>query len=129
MFLSALASKQKIIWASTFDLQPCECNIQKAVTPCIVGSNSLEYKEATFIGEDEVSLFDPILKCLSDFEIQLKYLEFESYILEDINLITAVFSSSTFAVCEVHLYFIPFPQLTSESDFHCFDGLLSKPIV
>ena len=127
LFLSAPASEQKKIWASKFDFQPCECNAQKAVTPCIVGSNSLEYKEETFIGEDEVSLFDPILKCLCNFEIRLKRLEFESYILEDVKLFSEVFSSSTFAVREVHLYYIQFPEFTSESDFHCLDGLLSQP--
>ena len=127
LFLSAPASKQKKIVASTFDFQPCECNAQKAVMPGIAGSNSLEYKEATFIGDDEVSLFDSILKCLSNFEIQLKRLGFECYILEDISVFTAVFSSSTFAVREVHLYYIEFPKFTSESDFHCLDGLLSKP--
>ena len=127
LFLSAPASKQKKIWASKFDFQPCECNAQKAVTPCKVGSNSLEYKEAGFGGDDEVSMFDPIFKCLSNFETQLKRLEFEGYILEDIKLFSDVFSSSTFAVREVHLYYIEFPKLTSEPDFHCLDGLLSKP--
>ena len=127
LFLSAPASKQKKIKASTFDFQPCECNAGKAVMPCVVGSNSLEYKEATFIGDDEVSLFDSILKCLSNFEIQLKRLAFENYILEDINLFAVVFSSSTFAVREVHLYYVEFPKFTCESDFHCLDGLLSKP--
>ena len=127
LFLSSPASKQKKIIGFKFDLKPCECNAQKAVAPCVVGSNSLEYKEATFIGEYEVSLFDPILKCLLDFEIQLKRLEFESYVLEDIKLISEVFSSSTFAVREVHLYYIQFPQFTSDSDSHCLDGLLSQP--
>ena len=92
-----------------------------------VESNSLEYKEATFIEDFEYPWLDSILECLSNFEIQLKRLEIENYVLEDISLFTAVFSSPTFAVHEVHLYYIEFPMFTSESDFHASDGLLSKP--
>ena len=127
LFLSAPASKQKKITALYFDVKMCECNAQKAVMPCIVGDNSLEYKEASFMGDDEVSLLDPILKCLSNFTIQLKRLAFESYTLEDITLFTAVFSSPTFTVCEVRLWYVEFPEFASESDFHILDELLSKP--
>ena len=72
-------------------------------------------------------MLDPILRCLSNFTIQLKRLEFDTYILEDITFFTAVFSSPTFAVREMRLWLIDFPKLTSESDFHIFDQLLSKP--
>ena len=126
-FLSAPASKLKKVMARNFAIKICECYAQKAVTPCIVGDNSLEYKEASFVGNDEVSLLDPLLECLSNFQIQLKRLEIKRFILEDINLFTAVFSSSTFAIREVHLYYVEFPKFTSESDYHAFDGLLSKP--
>ena len=128
LFLSAPASKQKKRRASFFDVEVCDCYTHKAVTPCIVGDNSLEFKEAKFIGHDYESLLDPILKCLSNYAVQLKCLDFESYVLEDTSLFTAVFSNSTFAVCEVRLWWVVFPiEFTSESDFHFLDGLLSKP--
>ena len=126
-FLSAPASKQKKVVVYSFDVFICECHAQKAVMPYKVGSNSLEYKEVTFMGYDEYSGLDPLLKCLSNVEIQLKRLEFQRYTLENINLFTAVFSSSTFAVREVRPWWVEFPRLLSESDFHILDGLLSKP--
>ena len=126
-FLSAPVSKQKKIHATDLNVNVCDCYAQKAITPCKVESNSLEYKEAKFIGDFDYPWLDSILECLSNFEIQLKRLEIESYVLEDINLFTAVFSSPTFAVREVHLYNVEFPKFTSESDYHAFDGLLSKP--
>ena len=38
-----------------------------------------------------------------------------------------MFSGFTFAVHEVHLYYVEFPKFVSESDFHCLDELLSNP--
>ena len=128
-FLLAPASKQKKVVADGFDVEICSCHAQKAVMPLKVGSNSLEYKEVSFTGDyaQDYSGLDPLFKCLSNFEIQLKRLVFENYTLEDINLFTAVFSSSTFAVREVRLWWVEFPTLSSESDFHILDELLSKP--
>ena len=127
LFLSAPASKPKKLIGSYFDVEVCECYAQKAVIPCIVGDNSLEYKEAVFNGNLDESLLDPILKCLSNFEIQLKCLWFGNYFLKDISLLNSLFSSPTSAVREVTFCYIEFSKLTSESDFHCLDGLLSKP--
>lgn len=128
-FLSSPASKQKKIIAVNFDVKTCKCYAKEAVIPCIVGPNSLEYKEAMFNGEIDDSFLDPILECLSKFEVQLKRLAFETYILEDINLFNAVFSSPTFAVCEVRLWCVDFPKFKSHSDFHILDELLSKPFL
>ena len=128
LFLSAPASKPKKIEAYSFDVEICECYAHKAITPCIVSDNSLEYKEAMFSGDIDQSLLDPILMCLSNFTIQLKCLAFDGYILEDTSLFTAVFSNPTFAVSEVRLWYVVLPvKFTSESDFHFLDALLSKP--
>ena len=56
-----------------------------------------------FIDDDEVSQVIWSNPCLSNFDIQLKRLEFESYILEDIKLFSDVLSSPTFAIRQVHL--------------------------
>jgi hypothetical protein len=127
LFLSAPASKPKKLTGYYFNVEVCECYAHEAITPCIVGDNSLEYKEATFYGNTDESLLDPILTCLSNFEIQLKYLSFGNYILKDVSLMSSFFSAPTFAIREVSLYYLEFPKLTSESDLHCLDGLLSKP--
>ena len=128
VFLSAPVSKQKKIDAYSFDVEICDCYAHKAVTPCIVSDNSLEYKEAMFGGTIDQSLLDPILMCLSNFTIQLKRLAFQCYVLEDTSLFTAVFSNPTFTVSEVHLWYVVLPiKFTSESDFHFLDALLSKP--
>ena len=127
LFLSAPVSKPKKIKAYSFDVEICECYAHKAVTPCIVSDNSLEYKEALFGGTIDQSLLDPILMCLSNFTIQLKRLAFDCYILEDTSLFTAVFSNPTFAVSEVRLWYVVLPvDFTSKSDFHFLDALLSK---
>ena len=80
-FLLSPASQQKKILAHNFDVKICECYALKAVTPCKVGFNSLKYKEARFtgkVGHNSLSM-DSLLECLSNFEIQLKRLEIESY--------------------------------------------------
>ena len=129
-FLSAPASKQKKIDTNSFNVKICECYAHKAVTPCIVGDNSLEYKEAIFGGgfDYDQFLLDPILMCLSNFTIQLKRLDIQCYFLEDTSLFTAVFSNPSFAVSEVCIWHVVLPiKFTSESDFHFLDALLSKP--
>ena len=127
-FLSAPASKPKKLIGSYFNVEICGCYAHKAVTPSRVGENSLEFKEATFTGHlDDDSLLDPLLECLSNFEIQLKHLSFGDYVLKDLILLNSLFSDSTFAVREISLNYIEFPRFTSECDFHCLDGLLSKP--
>ena len=128
LFLSAPVTncKQKKAVLSDLNVEICECYVQKAITPFKVGSNSLQCKELAFTGNnpDDYPKLDPLLMCLSNFEIQLKRLEFEAYNLQDTNLFTAVFSSSTFAVREVRLWWVEFPTLSSESDFHILDELL-----
>jgi hypothetical protein len=127
LFLSAPASKPKKIAAYSFDVKICECYAHKAITPCM-GDNSLEYKELTFNGNIDESLLDPILRCLSNFTLELKRLAFECYVLEDTSLFTAVFSNPTFAISEVRLWWVVLPvEFTSESGFHFLDALLSKP--
>ena len=127
LFLSAPASMPRKIIGTYFNVESCECYSHKEVRPSIVGNNSLEYKEMTFCGNTDESVLDPILKCLSNFEVQLKYLSFGNYALKDVSSLSSLFSVSTFTVREVSLYYVEFPGLTSESDFHCLDGLLSKP--
>ena len=129
LFLSASASKQKKIdVAHSFTVKICDCYAHKAVTPCTISDNSLEYKEATFCGSWFESLLDPILMCFSNFTIQLKRLAFDCYILKDTSLFTAVFSKPTFTVSEVRIWNVVLPiKFTSESDFHFLDALLSKP--